>query len=148
MRNFLGRIKSFVFSLFVDKRVGARALVIQENRVLLIKHTYVTGWYTIGGAIEAGETPIQAVQRELWEEAGITCLALPKLFSVYHSNHENRDDYIVLYLVEQFEKKPVRSFEILDEQWFDLKNLPEDISPATKRRIEEYIGNRVIDERW
>ncbi|MBA2651302.1 MAG: NUDIX domain-containing protein [Tatlockia sp.] len=82
MRKYLGRIKSFMFSLFVNKSVGARALVIQEGKVLLIKHRYTSGWYTIGGAVEAGETPIEAVQRELGEEVGIRCLNLPKLFSV------------------------------------------------------------------
>ncbi|KTD25742.1 MULTISPECIES: NUDIX domain-containing protein [Legionella] len=148
MRKYLGRIKSLAFSLFVNKSVGARSLVIREGKVLLIKHTYGLGWYTIGGAVDRGETPVQAIQRELLEEVGITCLALPKLFGVYHSNHEKRDDYIVFYLVEQFEKKPVRSFEILDEQWFDLKNLPQEVTPATKRRIEEYMGKRAIDERW
>jgi ADP-ribose pyrophosphatase YjhB (NUDIX family) len=148
VRNYLGRIKSFAFSLFVNKSVGARALVIHEDKVLLIKHSYTSGWYTIGGAVEAGETPVEAVQRELREEAGIHCLSTPKLFSVYHNDREKRDDYIIFYLVNNFEKKEVRSLEIRAEQWFELENLPADISPATQRRIEEYSGKRVINERW
>ncbi|MBA3536208.1 MAG: NUDIX domain-containing protein [Tatlockia sp.] len=148
MRKYLGRIKSFAFSLFVNKSVGARALVICKGKVLLIKHSYTPGWYTIGGAVEAGETPVEAIQRELAEEVGIHCLSLPKLFSVYHNDRENRDDYIIFYLVDNFEKKAVRSLEILAEQWFELENLPADISPATHRRIEEYNSKRVIDEHW
>ena len=148
MRKYLGRIKSFIFSLFVNKSVGARALVIQEGKVLLVKHRYTSGWYTIGGAVEAGETPIEAVQRELGEEVGLRCLTPPKLFNVYHNSRENRDDYILFYLVDKFEKKAVRSLEILEEQWFELDNLPTEISPATQRRIEEYSGKRAIDERW
>lgn len=148
MRKYLGRIKSLAFSLFVNKTVGARALVIHEDKVLLIKHSYAPGWYTIGGAVEKGETPIEAVQRELFEEVGIKCLALPKLFGVYHNNREKRDDYVIFYLVEKFEKEKVRSFEISEEKWFDIQNLPKDISPATQRRIEEYMERRIIDERW
>ncbi|CDZ78775.1 nucleoside triphosphate pyrophosphohydrolase [Legionella massiliensis] len=148
MRKFIGRVKSLAFSLFVNKSVGARALVIHEGKVLLVKHSYTPGWYTIGGAVDAGETPIEAVQRELSEEVGIRCLTLPRLFSVYHNNHEKRDDYIIFYLVDKFEKNAVRSLEIMDEQWFDLDNLPTDISPATHRRIEEYQGSRIIDEHW
>lgn len=148
MRNYLWRIKNFVSSWFVHKTVGARALVVNEGKVLLIKHSYISGWYTIGGAVEKGETPVQAIQRELWEEVGVRCLALPKLFHVYHNTREKRDDYIVFYLVDHFEKEIVSSAEILDEKWFELHDLPHDISPATQRRIEEYTGKRSINEKW
>ncbi|MBA2655656.1 MAG: NUDIX domain-containing protein [Tatlockia sp.] len=148
MRKYLGQMKSFASSLFINKSLGARALVIQDDKVLLVKHRYTQGWYTIGGAIDAGETPIEAMQRELREEVGVYCLKAPKLLAVYLNNRENRDDYIIFYLVDKFEKKTVRSLEILEEQWFDLSQLPADISPATLRRIEEYRGQRIIAERW
>ncbi|WP_051131935.1 NUDIX domain-containing protein [Legionella tunisiensis] len=74
--------------MFGHKTIGARALVINEDKVLLVKHSYTPGWYTIGGAVEKGETPIEAVQRELFEEVGVKCLTLPKLFSVYHNHRE------------------------------------------------------------
>ncbi len=148
VRKYLGQIKSFAFSLFVNKSVGARALVIHEGKVLLVKHRYTSGWFTIGGAVDSGETPIDTVQRELAEEVGIRCVTPPKLISVYLNVREKRDDYILFYLVEHFEKKEIHSWEILAEAWFDLNNLPSDISPATKRRIDEYSGQRIIDERW
>ncbi|KTC81479.1 NUDIX domain-containing protein [Legionella brunensis] len=148
MRHFLWKIKSIFLSLLPLKTVGARALVIKDDKVLLIKHSYISGWYTIGGGVKRGETPVQAVQRELFEEVGIKCLTEPRLFNVYHSSKEKRDDYIVFYLIENFAKEVMTSVEISDARWFDLQNLPEDISPATQRRIEEYKGSRGIDERW
>ncbi len=148
MRKYLGQIKSFAFSFFVKKSVGARALVILEGKVLLVRHRYTSGWYTIGGGVKSRERPIETVQRELAEEVGIRCLSSPKLLSVYHNFREKRDDYILFYLVDHFEKQAVKSFEILAEQWFDLEDLPPDISPATQRRIEEYLGQRIIDEHW
>ncbi|WED44666.1 NUDIX domain-containing protein [Legionella cardiaca] len=148
MRHLLWQIKNKILSLLALRTVGARALVIKEEKVLLVKHSYITGWYTIGGGVKRGETPIQAIQRELFEEVGIRCLTEPQLFNVYHNSREKRDDYIVFYLIENFAKEIVASREISDERWFDLQNLPEDISPATQRRIEEYQGSRCIDERW
>lgn len=148
MRNYLWQIKKIILSLLGHKTVGARALVINDNKVLLVKHSYTPGWYTIGGAVEKGETPVEAVQRELFEEVGVKCLTLPKLFSVYHNHREKRDDYVVFYLVDKFEKEWVSSDEILDAQWFELQALPHDISPATQRRIDEYIGTRMVDECW
>lgn len=148
MRSYLWQIKKIILSVFGHKTIGARALVINDDKVLLVKHSYTPGWYTIGGAVEKGETPVEAVQRELFEEVGVKCLTLPKLFSVYHNHREKRDDYVVFYLVDKFEKELVSSTEILDAQWFELHALPHDISPATQRRIDEYIGVRKVDERW
>ena len=36
---------------------GVRAAVIDaENRIFLVKHTYVPGWYLPGGGVDPGET--------------------------------------------------------------------------------------------
>lgn len=54
------------------RRAGAAAICFDEQRrVLLIKENYGRRrWSLPGGAIEAGETPEQAVLREAYEETG------------------------------------------------------------------------------
>lgn len=50
-------------------------VVIHENKVLLVRHTYGAGKGMLiipGGYINKGETPEDAVRRELKEETGIT----------------------------------------------------------------------------
>jgi len=151
--NILWRIRNLFLSLFYRKTVGARALVIKDNQVLLVKHTYISGWYTIGGAIDKGESPLQALQRELKEEAGLICLGLPKLFGAYYNQGEGRDDYIFFYTVKEFEEQAAffsstRNWEIQEAKWFSLDALPTDISPATLKRIEEYQGVKDISDTW
>ncbi|OCH97601.1 hypothetical protein A8135_14000 [Legionella jamestowniensis] len=148
MWHFLWKIKNKLLSMLPIKTLGVRALVIKNNRVLLIKHSYINGWYTVGGGVKRGETPLQAIQRELFEEVGIECLDKPQLFNVYYSAKEKRDDYIVLYIVNNFTQQKASSAEILDKTWFDLDNLPSQISPATKRRLEEYQQIRAFEEYW
>jgi 8-oxo-dGTP pyrophosphatase MutT (NUDIX family) len=128
--------------------MGARALVVQENQVLLIKHTYMPEWHTIGGGVDPGETGLQAVIRELQEEVGIETLEEPSLFGFYHNTHQKHDDYVAFYVCTHFKRKGAKSREIEEAKWFPLHALPSDISPGTKRRIEEYLGERPISDRW
>ena len=52
--------------------LGVRAVVLDgENRVFLVKHSYVAGWHLPGGGVEVGETLRDALQRELAEEGRI-----------------------------------------------------------------------------
>lgn len=148
MLNIFWKIKNILLSIFYSRTIGVRALVIKDSKILLVKHTYIPGWYTIGGAIDKGESPLQAMQRELKEEVGITCLGLPKLFGAYYNKKHGRDDYIFFYIVNEFDLQPARSLEILEAKWVSLDSLPEDISPATLRRVEEYIGLRDIHDIW
>ncbi len=141
-------MRSQVFRTIGAKTVGARALVVRDDQVLFVKHTYQKGWCTIGGMVDKGETTLQAISRELFEEVGLTPLEKPELFGVYHSNREKRDDYVAFYIVKKFDMKEVYSPEIADKQWFSLSHLPEEITPATKRRVEEYLGKRERSDRW
>lgn len=49
-------------------------VVIREGKVLLARHTYGPGKGRLivpGGYVEQGETPQDAVRREIWEETGV-----------------------------------------------------------------------------
>lgn len=142
------KIRNCAFKVLAVKTVGARALVVNNDQVLLIKHTYQEGWYTIGGAVEKSESMRRAIFRELLEEVGLTPLEEPELFGVYHSNSEKRDDYVAFYIVKKFEMKEVYSHEIHEKKWFSLYDLPFDTTPATKRRIEEFLGQRQKSDTW
>ena len=121
---------------------------MNNDQVLLIMHTYQKGWYTIGGAVEKNESVRDAIFRELLEEVGLIPLEEPELFGVYHSNSEKRDDYVAFYIIKEFEMKDVYSPEIHEKKWFSLYDLPLDTTPATKRRIEEFLGQRQKSDTW
>src|SRR5262249_15283506 len=125
-----------------------RILLMRDDQVLLVKHTYQKGWYTIGGGVEHKEPPRIAIERELQEEVGVTLLSPPELFAVYYSHYEKRDDYIIFYIGRSFTQQPVYSPEIAESQWFPLEQLPEDATPATRRRIDEYLGQRKVTDLW
>ena len=55
----------------------ATGFVIHEDRVLLHWHPKVQAWLPPGGHIEENEDPVQAVVREVREEAGVEARVVP-----------------------------------------------------------------------
>src|SRR4051812_25769297 len=83
--------------------LGVRAVVIDgQDRVFLVKHSYVAGWHLPGGGVETGETVQEALGRELVEEGGITALGEPVLHGVFFNARISRRDHVVVFVVREF----------------------------------------------
>jgi 8-oxo-dGTP pyrophosphatase MutT (NUDIX family) len=130
--------------------LGVRGLVVDDHgRVLLIEHTYLTGWFLPGGGVDRGESCETAVVRELIEEAGVRALSRPRLLSMHDNNRKFRGDHVLLYQIDRFELCPATSRgEIAQVGWFHPHALPEPMNPGSKRRIEEALGGAPADVLW
>src|SRR5207248_8875419 len=83
--------------------LGVRALVIDdEGRIFLVKHSYVSGWHLPGGGVEAGETFVDALRRELREEGCIEVLGEPVLHGLFFNSHASCRDHVAVYLIRNF----------------------------------------------
>ncbi len=72
--NTLQQINNDVCFETLDKkrfRLRAAAIIIEDNHILFATNDSENYYYSIGGAIEIGETAEQAVLREVYEETGI-----------------------------------------------------------------------------
>lgn len=131
--------------------LGVRAIATDaERRVLLVKHTYVAGWHLPGGGVESGETVLEALAKELREEANAEFGAAPLLQSVHFNNKVTRRDHVVVYHcgdVRQFAPKR-RDYEIIAAEFFPLDALPDDITKSTAQRIREFNDGTVPDPFW
>ena len=56
--------------IFRPVRMGVRVAMIQNEKVWLVRHTYVPGWHMPGGGVKRGETLEAAARREAFEETG------------------------------------------------------------------------------
>ncbi|WP_246562594.1 NUDIX domain-containing protein [Rickettsiella endosymbiont of Dermanyssus gallinae] len=145
------KVQHFFRRIGRAKTVGVRAVIFNtQEEVLLVKHTYRPGWHTPGGAVESGESPIDAICREIYEETGLEVTTEPQIFAVYRHRWRDLDDYPILYVVKDQESTPVTNdkIEISDVKWFPLCALPEDITNKTRERIDEVLGNRKTAKVW
>lgn len=140
----------FVKGMVVRMTLGARGLLVDGDKVLMIRHTYMRGWQLPGGGVDPGESMEAAARREVYEETGYKVVGPMRLLGVYHNVQATNRDHVGLYIADSFEKaferQPDR--EIAEIGWFSWKNLPEDTTPATRRRIAEVFGEEETAERW
>ena len=125
------------------RTLGVRGLVLdRDDRVALVLHTYLDGWYLPGGGVQRRESYDRALARELGEEIGLDAFRIERVLGVYHDTVTLKDDHVVAYVVQvDGPAPPIKTadpFEIQAVEWFALDNLPADLSPATARRIAEF----------
>ena len=131
--------------------LGVRALVLDgDNRVFLVKHSYVSGWHLPGGGVETGETFREALRRELAEEGRIELAGEPSLHGLFLNSHVSRRDHVAVYVVRQFsqDRLPEANREIVACGFFDAAALPEETTPGTRLRISEVLEGKAPIAIW
>lgn len=118
---------------------GVRVLLIQDRQVLLVRHTYIKGWYMPGGGIRRGETIDEAARREAREEAGAE-LAETRLLGVYSNFEMQKSDHNIVFICTDFKWNHTHDQEIAETRFFPITALPVDVQPGHRRRIEEFAA--------
>jgi 8-oxo-dGTP pyrophosphatase MutT (NUDIX family) len=145
------RLLHFYWRFARAMTLGVRALVIDgQGRVFLVKHSYVSGWHLPGGGVEAGETLVQALARELREECNIELTAPAQLHGIFFNDRDSRRDHVALFVVRDFRQSaaPVPDHEIVAHGFFAVGDLPDATTAGTRARLREVLGSAPISERW
>lgn len=147
----LRRLLHLYFRLSRGMTLGVRAAVLRDEReVLLVRHTYTPGWHLPGGGVETGETLLQALEKELHEEARIRLVGAPLLHGVFFNRAISRRDHVAVFVVRDFvveeAKQPDR--EIAEARFFALDALPAAMTGGTRRRLEEIVKGNPPQADW
>jgi ADP-ribose pyrophosphatase YjhB (NUDIX family) len=157
MTTWRTRIEPFTRPLFFavsrmtrGMTLGVRGVAVDSGgRVLLVKHTYLHGWWLPGGGVERGQTCEDALAREMREEAGVILEGRPVLLSVHSNERFFRGDHVLVYRIDRFTLTDRTSHgEIAEVGWFDPAALPEDVHRATRDRLAEIFGGADPATSW
>jgi 8-oxo-dGTP pyrophosphatase MutT (NUDIX family) len=127
---------------------GAAVLIIDEQNRLLLQHRKDNQqWGLIGGSMEIGESLEETARREVFEETGLELDTLDwfGLFSgpEFIYEYPNRDivvNVVAVYTAHAFRGKlKVAEDEAHELCFFQLRELPKDLSPPDRPVIEQYL---------
>jgi 8-oxo-dGTP pyrophosphatase MutT (NUDIX family) len=131
--------------------LGVRGVVLDgDDKVFLVRHSYVAGWHLPGGGVEVGETFLEALRRELMEEGRIDLTGAPVLHGLFFNGHVSRRDHVAVYVVRQFrqDRLPKPNHEIVECGFYAAGALPAETTRGTRLRIAEVLDGAAPIATW
>lgn len=131
--------------------LGVRLLALDDqDRVFLVRHSYLPGLHLPGGGVDPGESCRTAALREAWEEGRLEVSAAPALAGVYWNEALGRRDHVVLFVARGASQAAGWriSAEIREAAFHPLDALPPDVTRPTRARIGEVLDGRPASESW
>lgn len=135
--------------------VSVFMLLIKDGKVLLHRRMN-TGWYDgsydmPSGHINGNESLATAVCREAREEIGIIVADSDvKFVAMFHGHFtEGGKEYIYTFLTAsrwQGQPKIMEPEKCDDLRWFDINNLPGNLTPGTQLGLQAYRNKTVFIE--
>ncbi|MBZ5662905.1 MAG: (deoxy)nucleoside triphosphate pyrophosphohydrolase [Acidobacteriia bacterium] len=107
----------------------AAALITRDSNILVCQRrrddTYALQWEFPGGKVEPGESPAQALARELQEELGITATIGKEIFRTSHRYRDSRTELVLIFLRAEVDPSaPLQNLVFEQFEWADLSALP------------------------
>ena len=124
----------------------SRAVIFNEkDEVLLVQH-WAGGsrWSLPGGGVERGETALEALQREMREELGLS--VGPDQISYFTTIHSEYEAPIFIVRIQQswLPPQPFNKREISEAAWATLDSLPSRLTPIARRVFGEMARDTKI----
>jgi ADP-ribose pyrophosphatase YjhB (NUDIX family) len=128
---------------YATPKIDVRGVVVRGDKILLVREQADQRWSLPGGWADVGDTPSQAVAREIREEAGLESRAV-RLLAVYDRRMHDNVPWLPFHLYKMFflceaadSARPAPGPETLAADFFPLDRLPElSLGRVTEKQIQ------------
>lgn len=127
------------------RHVVVDAIVLKNDKVLLTKraNSLIEGgkWSLVGGFVGRDETLRRAVEREIREETGYKVKDVTLLSVNDNPDRRNEDHQNIafVFFCVALEKEGESDWEVEDQKWFSLSDLPKDIAFDHREDLQLFI---------
>mgnify|MGYP000325660404 CR=1 FL=1 len=134
------KVKLIVKSIILNRRLGKILLLKRESD----DNIDPGKWENCGGNMEFGETPKEAIRREIIEETGISDI---KIYEPVYTTYVNKQEpYLILvYLSETDTETVTLSAEHQDYIWASKEECQKLLEGGIKK---DFIKNKVYERSW
>jgi 8-oxo-dGTP pyrophosphatase MutT (NUDIX family) len=130
--------------------IGVRMMLVRDESVLLVYHSYLSHWHIPGGGVKRGETLLAAARREAYEETGAVITGDVRLLGIYLGDTRRRSDHTAVFVCEEFDLQPATDrWEIVGKAFFALDRLPFDTQRGYRHVVAQYRnGGGIVVGKW
>lgn len=128
-------------------------MIFNKRKELLLKKrskkskNEVGKWEKPGGAIDYGETSVEAMKREIKEEVNIGIKIWGLLPHTDHIIKKDKQHWLALNYLANYKSGALKNMEPdkADElAWFNIKKLPKNLAQPTRESIKNYLSGKYI----
>jgi 8-oxo-dGTP diphosphatase len=108
----------------------AAALIVRDSKLLVCQRrrddSHALEWEFPGGKVEPGESPAQALARELREELGIDATIGRELFRTSHRYGEFQPQLVLIFFRAEIDDSAILQNRVFEGfEWADISALPQ-----------------------
>ena len=131
----------------------AAALIVRSSKLLVCQRrrddSHPLQWEFPGGKVEPGESPAQALARELREELGVDARIGKELYRTRHRYGDSQSEFrLIFFHVDVDESARLQNLVFEKFEWADISSLPRYDFLAADKELVQLLASRSIQLDW
>lgn len=131
----------------------AAALIVRNSKLLVCQRhrddSHALEWEFPGGKVELGETPAQALERELREELGVGAAIGKELFRTSHRYRESLTEFALIFFEARIDDSARLQNLVFEKiEWAEISALRQYRFLAADQELIGLLSSRSITLDW
>jgi 8-oxo-dGTP diphosphatase len=129
------------------------ALIVRDSKLLVCQRrrddSNALQWEFPGGKVEPGESLVEALTRELFEELGVTATIGKELFRTKHRYGQFQAELILIFFQADVDPSALLQNLVFERfEWTDISSLPGYDFLQADKELVELLASRSIQLNW